>query len=90
MLIRLPSACSMSSEAAERRALLFCVGSRPDENAALWTWAAASRFFDPTRDALTFVFCRTETEKLMVRSRAHVQSHAACGVASLRLLMLRR
>jgi hypothetical protein len=56
------------SEAAERRALLICVGGRADENEALWRWA--TRCFLEPRDALSFVFARSETSQVLVRCSA--------------------
>lgn len=51
----------MGSEASECRQVLFCVGSRAEENAALWQWAS-QQFLEHERDVLTFVFARTDNE----------------------------
>ena len=53
-------------EGAERRWLVFCVSERPDENAALWKWCTTS-LFDPHRDSVTFLYCRTEANVILVR-----------------------
>jgi hypothetical protein len=65
----------MDSEAAEKRSLLVCIGMRAEENAALWRWACAC-FLEPQRDAVSFVYARTETTQLLVRARRRVQSDA--------------
>ena len=53
-------------EGAERRWLVFCVSERPEENAALWQWCTTS-LFDPHRDSVTFLYCRTEANVILVR-----------------------
>jgi hypothetical protein len=63
-------------EGAERRWLVFCVSERPDENAALWQWCSTT-LFDPHRDSVTFLYCRTETNVILVRRTCHL---ARCGL----------
>ena len=59
----------MASEAAEARAVLVCLGSRPEENAALWQWASRC-FFEPQRDMLSLLHARTDTMQIMARGSA--------------------
>ena len=64
-------------EGAERRWLVFCVSQRPDENAALWSWCK-SCLFDAHRDSVTFIYCRTESNIILVR---RFSPHACCATS---------
>jgi hypothetical protein len=58
-------------ETAELRRLLICVGTRAAENAALWRWCTTC-FLEPSRDAISFIYARSDSTLVLVRRCAPV------------------